>query len=72
MDIQTSPAEHSWFRNRGGHRFGIEFAAIVLVKLILLSLIWFVCFRPHPHSDLRPAAVENHLFTPTAEVPHDR
>lgn len=72
MDTSNRQLEHSWFRSRGGRRFGIEVAAIVVVKLILLAFIWFVCFRPHPRPDLRPAAIENHLLTPTAEVAHDR
>ncbi|MEO7063600.1 MAG: cytochrome oxidase putative small subunit CydP [Dokdonella sp.] len=71
MDTR-SLSDNSWFRSRGGHRFGVEFAAIVVVKLIALALIWFVCFRPQPRVDVRPAAVENHLLAPAAEATHDR
>jgi hypothetical protein len=72
MDTPNHPLEHSWFRSRGGHRFGIEFAAIVVVKLILLTLIWFVCFRPHPRPNMRPLAIQNHLLAPAVETAHDR
>ncbi|MEO7430852.1 MAG: cytochrome oxidase putative small subunit CydP [Dokdonella sp.] len=64
--------DRSWFRSRGGRRFGIEFGAIIAIKLALLILLWFVCFRPHPRPDTRPAAVEDHLLAPVQESAHDR
>ncbi|GAA0716189.1 cytochrome oxidase putative small subunit CydP [Dokdonella soli] len=72
MDMPNRPSASSWFRSRGGRRFGIEFTAIIVVKLILLTLIWFVCFRPHPRPDTRPGAIENRLLAPAAEAAHDR
>lgn len=72
MDKSNSTTDRSWFRSRGGRRFGVEFAAIVGVKIALLLLIWFVCFRPHPRPDTRPAAMEDHLLAPATEIPHDR
>jgi hypothetical protein len=68
---QDRSAGMSWFRTRGGRRFGIEFGLIIVVKMILLSLLWFVCFRPHPRPDTSPAAIETHLLAPT-ETSHDR
>lgn len=64
-------ASTSWFRTHGGRRFGIEFALIIVVKLLLLTLIWYVCFRPHPRPDTSPAAIEQHLLAPS-ETAHDR
>ncbi|MEO7325100.1 MAG: cytochrome oxidase putative small subunit CydP [Dokdonella sp.] len=72
MDSPRSASDRSWFRSRGGRRFGVEFAAIVCVKIALLILIWFICFRPHPRPDTRPAAIEDHLLAPATEIPHDR
>lgn len=69
--VRDRPAETSWFRTRGGRRFGLEFALIIIVKLLLLTIIWFVCFR-HPRPDTSPAAIQNHLAAPAAETPHDR
>jgi len=60
----------SWFRTRGGRRFGIEFASIVVVKLLLLTLLWSIFFRPHPRPDTSPAAIERHLAP--SETAHDR
>lgn len=67
---RDSTTDVSWFRTRGGRRFGIEFALIIGVKLILLMIIWYVCFRPHPRPDTSPAAIEKHLAPP--ETAHDR
>jgi hypothetical protein len=67
---RNSATGNSWFRTSGGRRFGLEFALIIVVKLILLTLIWFICFRPHPRPDTSPAAIERHLAPP--ETPHDR
>ncbi len=72
MDTRTARNPGSWFRSRGGRRFGVEFAAIVLLKLLALIAIWLVCFR-EPRPDTRPAAIERHLLTPAnVESPHDR
>lgn len=70
----THPAtRYTWFRGRQGRRYGIEFAAIVVGKLILLMVIWAVCIRPQPRADTAPAAVEQHLLAPVAaEEIHDR
>jgi hypothetical protein len=72
MDTPASATDRSWFRSRGGRRFGIEFAAIIGIKLVLLILIWFVCFRPHPRPDTRPAAIGDHLLASPEETAHDR
>ena len=64
----------SWFRGAGGRRYGREFAAIIVCKLVALTLLWFFCIRPVPRADTAPAAVESHLFAPApaAEASHDR
>jgi len=72
MDVPDSATDRSWFRSRGGRRFGLEFAGIVGTKIALLLLIWFICFRPHPRPDTHPAAIEAHLFAPVTESTHDR
>lgn len=73
MDTPDRPIAPSWFRSRGGRRFGLEFGLIVLVKVALLILLWYVLFAPQPRPDTSPAAVERHLFAPSAsaEAAHD-
>jgi hypothetical protein len=72
MDTPGPTTGPSWFRSRGGRRFGIEFAAIVILKLIALLLIWFFCIRPQPRADTAPAAITTHLLAPATEAAHDR
>jgi len=72
MDTAAATTGRSWFRSRGGQRFGREFAAIVILKLFALLLIWFVCIRPQPRADTAPAAVADHLLAPATEAAHDR
>ena len=67
MDTSSPSACHSWFRSRDGHRFGIEFALIVLVKIALLVVIWYLLFAPQPRPDTSPAAVARHLLAPAAD-----
>lgn len=54
----------SWFRGRGGRRFALEFALIILVKLLLLSVLWLLVIRPLPRADTSPAAIEQHFSKP--------
>jgi hypothetical protein len=68
MDTPDHATDRSWFRSRGGRRFGREFAAIVVLKLLALLLIWFVCIRPQPRADTAPAAVATHLLAPATEA----
>lgn len=64
--------EASWFRSRGGRRFGFEFGAIVVLKLVALTLLWFFCIRPQPRADTAPAAMAEHLTAPAREASDDR
>ncbi|MFC4821014.1 cytochrome oxidase putative small subunit CydP [Dokdonella ginsengisoli] len=72
MSTSSRSSDPSWFRGRGGRRFGLEFAAIIVLKLLALTLLWFFCIRPVPRADTAPAAVEDHLLTAPAEATHDR
>jgi len=72
MDFPMQRVPSSWFRGRRGRRFGLEFAAIVVAKLVLLTLLWVICIRPQPRADTAPAAIQQHLLAPAAEAPHDR
>ncbi len=61
----------SWFRGRGGRRFALEFALIIGVKLLLLSVLWLLVIRPLPRADTSPAAIERH-FSPPASTEQQR
>ena len=46
-------------------RLARELIFIVIAKIVLLTLIWWVAIAPHPRPDTRPAAIE-HLLAPAA------
>ncbi len=63
MKTNRTPMSGSWFRGRGGKRFALEFALIILIKLILLGALWGLVIRPQPRADTSPAAIEQHFST---------
>jgi hypothetical protein len=60
--VQTSRAVHD---GRPLRRLARELVLIVIAKIVLLSLIWWIAIAPHPRPDTRPAAIE-HLLAPAA------
>lgn len=42
-------------------RLGVELVLLVVAKIALLTLIWWVAIAPHPKPDTRPAAIERLL-----------
>ena len=46
-------------------RLSVELFALVLAKIALLALLWWIAFAPHPKPDSSPAAIE-HLLAPAA------
>lgn len=68
MRIDRDPSAHSWFRTRGGRRFGLEFGVIILAKLVLLGALWHLVIKPQPRADTSPEAIERH-FTPSTPNP---
>lgn len=61
---EASRAGYSWFRTRGGRRFGLEFAVVVAAKLVLLTILWWACFTPATRPDVTPAGVADRLLAP--------
>ena len=56
----------TWFRTREGHRYGTELALIIVVKLALLAVLWFVLIEPWPRPATPPAAAVQQLYAPAA------
>ena len=63
MSAAHTSKTRSWFRGRGGRRFAWEFALIIVIKLIVLTLLWIFVIRPLPRADTSPAAIERHFST---------
>jgi hypothetical protein len=60
-----SPGE-TWFRTRDGRRYGWEIGIIIVVKLAVLILLWFVFIKPWPRPATPPAVVVQQLYSPAA------
>lgn len=51
--------------SRALRRLPAELVVLVLAKIALLTLIWWVAIAPHPRPDTSPAAVA-HLLSPAS------
>jgi hypothetical protein len=56
----------TWFRSRDGRRYAWELGAIIVVKLALLVLLWFVFIKPWPRQPAAPQITVQQLYMPTA------
>ena len=62
----STSASGTWFRTRDGHRYGKEIALIIVVKLLLLMVLWFVFIKPWPRPATSPANTVQQFYLPTA------
>ncbi|HEX7814915.1 cytochrome oxidase putative small subunit CydP [Dyella sp.] len=46
-------------------RLGIKLVLLVVAKILVLTLIWWVAIAPHPRPDASPQAIE-HLLAPSS------
>ena len=64
MDVATHISdehiEGSWFRSPRGLRFTFELGAIILAKIIVMTLLYFFLFS-QPRVPTSPAAMRDHL-----------
>lgn len=72
MQRPPPSSNRSWFHTREGRRYGSELAVIIVVKLALLAVLWFVFIKPWPRPATPPAAAVQQLYAPAApEGRHD-
>ncbi len=62
MQSEYSAPTRSWFRSPAGRRYGRDFAILILVKIVLLALLYFVFVAPRSRVDTSPAAVGERVF----------
>jgi hypothetical protein len=68
--VVTSQAERPEPRSRKPlRRLCLELALIIVGKLALLMLIWYVAFRPVPRPDTSPTAIERVLAPSQSSTP---
>ena len=61
-------ADDSGSEHRPLRRLTFELFAIVALKIVLLALIWWLLFAPHPNPDTSPATMAQRL-APTSNAP---
>ncbi|MFC4765350.1 cytochrome oxidase putative small subunit CydP [Dyella koreensis] len=65
--MSTSSAQPSSApQGRPLRRLARELILIVIAKIVLLTLIWWIAIAPHPRPDTRPAAIEQLLAPATS------
>jgi len=57
----------TWFRTRAGHRYGWELGLVIVGKLALLVVLWFVFIEPWPRPTT-PATFVQQIYQPVAPV----
>jgi hypothetical protein len=62
MDAAPEVVPTSWFRGLAGRRYGRQLFWVVVIKLVALTLLYFVFIAPQPRTDLSPGAMQQHLF----------
>lgn len=56
----------TWFCTRDGRRYAWEIGLIIVVKLALLAVLWFVFIKPWPRPATSPASFVQQLYLPAA------
>ena len=64
----ASPAT-IWSRTSVARRFGREILFLIVLKVVLLILLWWVAIKPAPRAETSPAAVAKHLVSQPAPAP---
>lgn len=71
--LENPPPSSSatWFRTRGGRRYAWEIALVIVVKLALLLLLWFVLVKPwvRPATPVASAVQQIYLPSPPRSSP---
>lgn len=64
MVVDSPPRRRRW-RDKPLKRLALELSLIVVAKLAVLMLIWYVAIRPLPRADVTPAGV-GHMLAPAS------
>jgi hypothetical protein len=64
--IENPPpsSRHTWFRTRDGRRYAWEIALVIVVKLLLFLLLWFVFIKPWGHPATPVASAVQQIYLP--------
>ena len=65
------PSATIWSRTAVARRFGREILFLIVLKIVLLTLLWWVAIKPAPRVETTPAVMAKHLVAAPA-APADR
>jgi hypothetical protein len=68
MVVDVPPRRPRWRDKKPLPRLVLELSVIVVAKLALLMLIWYVAIRPLPRADVSPAGVGRMLAPASAST----
>ncbi|PTR23981.1 hypothetical protein C8J98_11369 [Luteibacter sp. OK325] len=68
MVVDVPPRRRRWRDKKPLPRLALELSLIVVAKLALLMLIWYVAIRPLPRADVSPAGVGRMLAPASAST----
>jgi hypothetical protein len=68
MVVDVPPMRRRWRDKKPLPRLVLELSLIVVAKLALLMLIWYVAIRPLPRADVSPAGVGRMLAPASAST----
>jgi hypothetical protein len=63
--VPSPSTENGGIWRRPLRRLTLELFGVVALKIVLLLLIWWLVFAPHPKPDASPDAIA-HLLAPTS------
>jgi hypothetical protein len=67
MVVDSPPRRRRW-RDKPLKRLAIELSVIVVAKLAVLMLIWYVAIRPLPRADVSPSGMDRVLAPASAST----
>ncbi|WP_426702013.1 cytochrome oxidase putative small subunit CydP [Rhodanobacter sp. Col0626] len=68
MSLSSVEPDRHVLPHRPLRRLTVELFGVVALKIMLLTLIWWVAFAPQPKPDVSPDAVA-HRLAPTSQTP---
>ena len=65
-----APSATIWSRTAVARRFGREIVFLIVLKIVLLIMLWWVAIKPATRLETTPEVVARHLVPPaTAPAP---
>lgn len=70
MTVSVAVTKQTPAARRPLRRLGVKLVALVVAKILVLTLIWWIAIAPHPRPDASPHAIEQLLAPAHASSSH--